>query len=161
MCMNKKMLLIRPAIYFAFLAQSLSFLSACGVNTKTWPHITFSFSVDDVLEVTVFYERNANKYLDYIKDTITINKKDAIESVLDTIKAYPYKEAEEKDADETNYCSMIKVKIAYFENSEEKNENIRFYEYGVSNCKVILNDGTVHNLPGDISTIYNIAKEKR
>ena len=148
MCMNKKILLIRSAIYFASFAQSLSFLSACGVNTKTWPHITFSFSVDDIL------------YLDYLKDTITINKKDAIESVLDTIKAYPYKEAEEKDADETNYCSMIKVKIAYFENSEEKNENISFYEYGVSNCKVILNDGTVHNLPGDISTIYNIAKEK-
>lgn len=159
--MSKKSFLLRLTVFCVLLTHFLCLLSGCGINTKTWPHISFSFSADDVLEITVFYERNANKYLDYLKEEIVINKKDSIESIINTIEAYPYKEEKEKSVNEEDFSSMISVEFIYSDCLEEKTENIKFYEYGISNSKVILNDSTIHYLPGDISEIYNTAKEKK
>ena len=146
--MNKKILT------FAVLPVVLS-LSSCGGNTKDWPRISFSFTADDVIETRMYFHQKANSYVEEIKDSRVSEEKEFAERAIGALSGYPYKEKATKSIDTKNYALMLDLQFTYLSDSIETIEKITLYEYGISDGKVVFNNGEIHFLPGTVYAAYS------
>ena len=136
-------------------------LSSCGQNTKDWPRISFSFTADDVIETRMYFHQRANKYAEEMEDSRVSEEKEFAERAISTLSAYPYKEKATKRIDTKNYFLMLDIQFTYFDDSVEKIEKITFYEYDVSDGKVVFNDGDIHYIPGSVYGAYSSIVDKQ
>lgn len=154
--MNKKLLTL------AILPVMLS-LSSCGYNTKDWPRTSFSFTADDVIETRMYFHQKANSYVEEIKDSRVSEEKEFAERVIGTLGAYPYKEKATKRIDTKNYALMLDIQFTYLNDNIETIEKITLYEYGISDGKVVFNNGEIHFIPGTVRGGYDsiVSKESK
>ena len=145
--MNKKILT------FAVLPVVLS-LSSCGYNTKDWPRVSFSFSYEDVVETSLYFHQKSNSYVEEMEDSIVSEDKSFAKRTMQTISAYPYREKKERTIDTKNYSILFSIQFTYLKDNVEEIENIKFYEYGISDGKIVLNNGEIHFIPGDVGGGY-------
>ena len=146
--MNKKILT------FAVLPVVLS-LSSCGGNTKDWPRTSFTFTYEMVIETKLYFHQKANNYVKEIYDSRESSDALFSKRVIESITALPYKEKKEKTVDAKNYSLLLSIQFTYLNDNVEEIENIIFYEYGISNGKVVFNNGDIHFFPGTVRGIYN------
>lgn len=152
--MNKKLLSL------AILPVMLS-LSSCGYNTKDWPRISFSFTADDVIETRMYFHQKANSYVEEIKDSRVSEEKEFAERAIGTLSGYPYKEKATKSIDTKNYALMLDLQFTYLSDNIETIEKITLYEYGISDGKVVFNNGEIHFLPGTVYAAYSWIIDKQ
>ena len=145
--MNKKLLSL------AILPVMLS-LSSCGGNTMDWPRISFSFTADDVIETRMYFHQKANSYVEEIKDSRVSEEKEFAERAIGALSGYPYKEKATKSIDTKNYALMLDLQFTYLSDNIETIEKITLYEYGISDGKVVFNNGEIHFLPGTVYAAY-------
>ena len=152
--MNKKLLrlVILPVV--------LS-LSSCGYNTMDWPRISFSFTADDVIETRMYFHQKANSYVEEIKDSRVSEEKEFAERAIGALSGYPYKEKATKSIDTKNYALMLDLQFTYLSDNIETIEKITLYEYGISDGKVVFNNGEIHFLPGTVYAAYSWIIDKQ
>lgn len=146
--MNKRFL------YSFTLFSMIISLSACGVDTKDWPRISFSFTADDVIETRMYFHQKAHKYAEEMEDSIVSEDKSFAKRAMQTISAYPYREKKERAVDTKNYYLILDIQFTYFDDCVEKIEKITFYEYDIADGKVVLNNGDIHYIPGSVYGAY-------
>ena len=129
-------------------------LSSCGYDTRDWPRVSFSFSYEDVVETSLYFHQKANRYVEEMEDSIVSEDKSFAKRAMQTISAYPYREKKERTLDTKNYYLILDIQFTYFDDCVEKIEKITFYEYDVADGKVVLNNGEIHFVPGDIGGGY-------
>ncbi len=152
--MNKKLLSL------AILPIVLS-LSSCGYNAKDWPRISFSFTADDVIETRMYFHQKANSYVEEIKDSRVSEEKEFAERAIGALSGYPYKEKATKSIDTKNYALMLDLQFTYLSDNIETIEKITLYEYGISDGKVVFNNGEIHFLPGTVYAAYSWIIDKQ
>ena len=138
-------------------------LSSCGYDTKDWPRVSFSFSYEDVVETSLYYHQKANSYVEEMEDSIVSEDKSFAKRAMQTISAYPYREKKERTLDTKNYSIFFSIQFTYLKDNVEEIENIKFYEYGISDGKIVLNNGEIHFIPGDVGGGYDslVGKESK
>lgn len=138
-------------------------LSSCGYDTKDWPRVSFSFSYEDVVETNLYFHQKANSYVEEMEDSIVSEDKSFAKRAMQTISAYPYREKKERTIDTKNYSILFSIQFTYLKDNVEEIENIKFYEYGVSDGKIVLNNGEIHFIPGDVGGGYDslVGKESK
>lgn len=138
-------------------------LSSCGHDTKDWPRVSFSFSYEDVVETSLYYHQKANSYVEEMEDSIVSEDKSFAKRAMQTISAYPYREKKERTIDTKNYSILFSIQFTYLKDNVEEIENIKFYEYGISDGKIVLNNGEIHFIPGDVGGGYDslVGKESK
>lgn len=138
-------------------------LSSCGYDTKDWPRVSFSFSYEDVVETSLYYHQKANSYVEEMEDSIVSEDKSFAKRAMQTISAYPYREKKERTIDTKNYSILFSIQFTYLKDNVEEIENIKFYEYGISDGKIVLNNGEIHFIPGDVGGGYDslVGKESK
>ncbi len=129
-------------------------LSSCGYDTKDWPRVSFSFSYEDVVETSLYFHQKANRYVEEMEDSIVSEDKSFAKRAMQTISAYPYREKKERTIDTKNYSILFSIQFTYLKDNVEEIENIKFYEYGISDGKIVLNNGEIHFIPGDVGGGY-------
>ena len=129
-------------------------LSSCGYDTKDWPRVSFSFSNEDVVETSRYFHQKANRYVEEMEDSIVSEDKSFAKHAMQTISAYPYREKKERTIDTKNYSILFSIQFTYLKDNVEEIENIKFYEYGISDGKIVLNNGEIHFIPGDVGGGY-------
>ena len=129
-------------------------LSSCGYDTKDWPRVPFSFSYEDVVETSLYFHQKANRYAEEMEDSIVSEEKSFAKRAMETISAYPYREKKERTIDTKNYFILLSIQFTYLKDNVEEIENIKFYEYDISDGKIILNNGEIHFIPGDVGGGY-------
>ncbi len=138
-----------------FTAFCLPFLlSSCGVNTKGWPNIELDFKNENVISANVCYQRNKDDYAEYLDGKILLTSAEDISSLLQIIECFPIKEEKESSINTSIFATKIIIDFLLDDSFENKYERLAFYEYGIGNSKVMLNNGDVHYLPGRIDIIY-------
>ena len=130
-------------------------LSSCGQNTKDWPRTSFTFTYEMVIETKLYFHQKANNYVKEIYDSRESSDALFSKRVIESITALPYKEKKEKTVDAKNYSLLLSIQFTYLNDNVEEIENIIFYEYGISNGKVVFNNGDIHYFPGTVRVIYN------
>ena len=135
------------------LTTSFSLLASCGVNTKDWPRIEFEFEPHDLVSLTVCFKRKPNRYADYLEDTIVFNDEKSIGGVMELISGIPYKKEVVDDIEEENYATKLVMDFDFADESIE-NKSLKFYEYGISNAKVVFTNGDIHFLLANIEGLY-------
>ena len=138
-------------------------LSSCGQNTKDWPRVSFSFSYEDVVETSLYFHQKANSYVEEMEDSIVSEDKSFAKRAMQTVSAYPYREKKERTIDTKNYSILFSIQFTYLKDNVEEIENIKFYEYGISDGKIVLNNGEIHFIPGDVGGGYDslVGKESK
>ena len=138
-------------------------LSSCGYDTKDWPRVSFSFSYEDVVETNLYFHQKATRYTEELEDSIVSEDKSFAKRAMQTISAYPYREKKERTIDTKNYSILFSIQFTYLKDNVEEIENIKFYEYGVSDGKIVLNNGEIHFIPGDVGGGYDslVGKESK
>ena len=135
-------------------------LSSCGYDTKDWPRVSFSFSYEDVVETNLYFHQKANRYAEEMKDSIVSEEKSFAKRAMETISAYPYREKKERTVDAKNYSILLSIQFTYLKDNVEEIENIKFYEYGISDGKIILNNGEIHFIVGTVRGGYDSIVDK-
>ena len=129
-------------------------LSSCGYDTKDWPRVSFSFSYEDVVKTNLYFHQKANRYAEEMEDSIVSEDKSFAKRAMQTISAYPYREKKERTIDTKNYFILFSIQFTYLKDNVEEIENIKFYEYDISDGKIVLNNGEIHFIPGDVGGGY-------
>lgn len=147
---------------FLLVEVDLLFLTSCGVNTKDWPKIELGFESENVFSANICYERSKNDYVDYLNEETLLKTTDDISELIEIIECFPIKREIEKNVNTTSYAVKIEITFVFNETYKNDVEKIFFFEYGISDSKVVLNNGEIHYLPGRIDIIYEnfIKKEK-
>ena len=135
-------------------------LSSCGYDTKDWPRVSFSFSYEDVVETSLYFHQKANRYAEEMEDSIVSEEKSFAKRAMETISAYPYREKKERTVDAKNYSILLSIQFTYLKDNVEEIENIKFYEYGISDGKIILNNGEIHFIVGTVRGGYDSIVDK-
>ena len=135
-------------------------LSSCGYDTKDWPRVSFSFSYEDVVETNLYFHQKANRYVEEMEDSIVSEDKSFAKGAMETISAYPYREKKERTVDTKNYSILLSIQFTYLKDNVEEIENIKFYEYGISDGKIILNNGEIHFIVGTVRGGYDSIVDK-
>ena len=135
-------------------------LSSCGYDTKDWPRVSFSFSYEDVVETNLYFHQKANRYAEEMEDSIVSEDKSFAKRAMQTISAYPYREKKERTVDTKNYSILLSIQFTYLKDNVEEIENIKFYEYGISDGKIILNNGEIHFIVGTVRGGYDSIVDK-
>ena len=135
------------------LTTSFSLLASCGVNTKDWPRIEFEFEPHDLVSLTVCFQRKPNNYADKLEDTMVFNDIELIDKVIETVTGIPYKKSIDSKIDEEKYMTKLVMDFDFADESIE-NKSLKFYEYGISNAKVVFTNGEIHFLPANIGGLY-------
>lgn len=131
---------------------SLFFVSSCGYNTKNWPRISFEFESKDVEKITISFIKNSDKIEEKNNNQIIVEKEN-INKTIECLVGIPYKDDLETQINRDEY--LLKLDITFsFKLSSLDDYKIVFYEYGVSNSKVVFNNGDVHFLIADIEGIF-------
>ena len=138
-------------------------LSSCGYDTKDWPRVSFSFSYEDVVETSLYFHQKANRYAEEMEDSIVSEEKSFAKRAMETVSAYPYREKKERTVDAKNYSILLSIQFTYLKDNVEEIENIKFYEYGISDGKIILNNGEIHFIVGTVRGGYDsiVGKESK
>lgn len=134
-----------------------STLCSCGINTKEWPTIQINFSKDEISSSVIYYERKKDNYIDSVEDTLILGNKEQIEDIICTISNCKYNEKIETKLDDNNYVSKLFVTFN-FEDNHNGNFVVKFFEYGINDCKVLFDNGEIHFVTADISYIYEYFK---
>ena len=135
-------------------------LSSCGYDTKDWPRVSFSFSYEDVVETNLYFHQKANRYAEEMEDSIVSEEKSFAKRAMETVSAYPYREKKERTVDAKNYSILLSIQFTYLKDNVEEIENIKFYEYGISDGKIILNNGEIHFIVGTVRGGYDSIVDK-
>ena len=135
-------------------------LSSCGYDTKDWPRVSFSFSYEDVVETSLYFHQKANRYAEEMEDSIVSEEKSFAKRAMETVSAYPYREKKERTVDAKNYSILLSIQFTYLKDNVEEIENIKFYEYGISDGKIILNNGEIHFIVGTVRGGYDSIVDK-
>ena len=135
-------------------------LSSCGYDTKDWPRVSFSFSYEDVVETSLYFHQKANRYAEEMEDSIVSEDESFAKRAMETISAYPYREKKERTIDTKNYFILLSIQFTYLKDNVEEIENIKFYEYGISDGKIILNNGEIHFIVGTVRGGYDSIVDK-
>lgn len=138
-------------------------LSSCGQNTKDWPRTAFSFTYEDVIETNLYFHQKSNDYVKEMDDSRISSDVLFSKRVIESITALPYKEKKEKAVDTKNYSLLLSIQFTYLNDNVEEIESVKFYEYGISDGKVVFNNGDIHFFPGTVRGIYNsiVDEDKR
>ena len=136
-------------------------LSSCGYDTKDWPRVSFSFSYEDVVETSLYFHQKATRYTEELEDSIVSEDKPFAKRAMQTISAYPYREKKERTLDTKNYYLILDIQFTYLKDNVEEIENIKFYEYGISDGKIILNNGEIHFIVGTVRGGYDSIVDKK
>ncbi|MFA5442907.1 MAG: hypothetical protein WCX85_04380 [Bacilli bacterium] len=137
----------------------LLFLSSCGVNTKDWPHIELDFATSDISLATFSFQQNANDIIDYVEDYLVFSDETDFDKLISIIKAYPIKKERESAIETANFMQRIIVDFIFEDTFVKKTERIAFYGYGIAKGKVMLDNGDIHFVPGDIGAFYKHMNE--
>ncbi len=136
-------------------------LSSCGYDTKDWPRVSFSFSYEDVVETNLYFHQKANRYVEEMEDSIVSEDKSFAKRAMQTISAYPYREKKDRTVDTKNYSILLSIQFTYLKDNVEEIEKIKFYEYGISDGKIILNNGEIHFIVGTVRGGYDSIVDKK
>lgn len=143
----------RKIIPFAFF-QLVLIVSSCGVNTKDWTKIELGFECKNVSSANIHYQRNENEYASYLEGNIFLTTSNDICELIEIIKSFPIKKDIEKSIDSISFATKIEITFAFDKLYKTNDDKLWFFEYGISDSKVILNNGDIHYLPGRIDIIY-------
>lgn len=139
---------------FLLVGVDLLFLASCGINTIDWPKIELDFESENVSLANICYARNKNDYVDYLNDEIILKTSDEISELIKIIECFPIKKEAEKNVNTTSYAVKIDITFIFNETYKNNVEKIIFFGYGISDSKIVLNNGDIHYLPGRIDIIY-------
>lgn len=142
--MNKKLIFL-PLF-------SILTITSCGGDTRGWPTIDFPFSSDQVNSITMNYV-NKDKADEVFTDTIVITEQSQIQEIYSTICGIPYKEQVEKTIESKKYYRKLCFDFQLI-NFESSFYRLIYYEYGITNGKVMFDNGEVHWLPGNVVWVY-------
>ena len=140
--------------FFLIFGFAIILLTSCGQDTMNWPHISFEFLDSSVTAIAVTYIRNENKYADYKKDCLVTNDFEKISYLLESIKGFPIKEEKEKSIETSSYVVNIVIDFYLDEKCDNKTSRLVYYCYGISDGKIMLNNGDVHFIPGRFEVVY-------
>lgn len=148
---------MKKTMLLSLIIASSNVLASCGGDTKDWPRITFDFEPESVETLSIYYERLENDYEYFLEDTLLLSDLENISEAMEIMSAYPYRAKCEKNYNEKDYCSRVIADFTFLDDSIN-NQRIQYYSYGISNGKVIFNNGEIHFIPGRIDAIYEEMK---
>lgn len=125
-------------------------LTSCGVNTLNWPTIELPFLSSDINSITLDFESRENGSF---FDKIIVTDSEQSLSIYENIDGFPIKEEKETSIETNKYFIRLSVDF-YLRETDMPFYRLVYYEYGIADGKIMLDDGAVHWLPGNFSLIY-------
>ncbi|MEG0978296.1 MAG: hypothetical protein RSE56_03565 [Bacilli bacterium] len=139
--MKSKLLLILVSVFV---------LTGCGVNTLNWPTIDLTFASNEIISITMNF---ICKDKENFTDKIEISEPKQMLEIYETIVNIPIKENEENSIETKNYYIRLSINF-HLNDTKFSSYQLVYYEYNIADGKIMLDDGRVHWLPGNFSSLY-------